>query len=47
MIPTSDSGDDFIGIGGPGEGFGLRIVLFEKAVDRGLQIEDRMEHAAL
>ena len=33
------------GVGGPDEGFWLHIVLFEEAVDRSLEIEDRMEHA--
>jgi hypothetical protein len=45
-VPSFDSGDDFVWIGGPSEGLGLLIVLFEEAVDRGLEIGDRSEHAA-
>jgi hypothetical protein len=43
-MPASDSGDDLMGIGSPDEGLGLRVVLFEKAVDRSLQIEGRAEY---
>ena len=46
-MPTPDSGDDFFGIGGPDEGFGLSIVFFQEAIDRDLEIEDRAEHTAL
>ena len=45
-MPSFDSGDDFVWIGGPSEGLGLLIILFEEAVDRGLEIGDRSEHAA-
>ena len=46
-MPAPDSGDDFLGIGGPDEGFGLSIVFFQESIDRDLEIEDRAEHAAL
>src|SRR5271154_2058241 len=46
-MPASDSGDDFVRVRGPCEGLGLLIVLFEEAVDRGLQIRDGPEDAAL
>ena len=36
-MPAPDGGDDFVWIGGPGEGQRFLIVLFEEAVDRGLQ----------
>jgi len=39
LLPSPNSRDDFIGIGGPDEGFRLRVVLLEEAVDRSLQIE--------
>src|ERR1700722_20967750 len=44
-MPSAYGGDDFIRVGGPDERFWSRIVLFQEAVDRSLQIEDRMEHA--
>jgi hypothetical protein len=40
LVPAPDCGDDFVWIGGPGEGLRLLIVLFEEAVDRGLQVGD-------
>ena len=46
-MPASDGGDDFVGVGGPGEGGGLQVVLFKESVDGGLQIDDRSKHAAL
>lgn len=40
--------DDLVGIGAPGEGFRLGlVVLLDKAVDCGLQVDERMEHAVL
>ena len=47
LVPSSDGGDDFVWIGGPGEGLRFLIVLFEEAVDRGLQVGDRSKDAAL
>ena len=47
MVPTFDSGDDLVGIGGPDEPFGLPIVFGEVAVDGGLEVDDGMEDAAL
>jgi hypothetical protein len=46
LVPTSDGGNDFVGISGPHEGFGVIVGLSEKAVDGGLQIDDRSEDAA-
>ena len=40
LVPAPDGGDDFVWIGGPGEGLRFLIVLFEEAVDRGLQVGD-------
>ena len=45
-MPASDGGDDFVGIGGPHEGFGIIVGLSQEAVDGGLEIDDRAEHAA-
>ena len=46
MVPSFDSGDNFVGIGGPGEGFWLFIVFGDEAVDGGLEVDDGVEHAA-
>jgi hypothetical protein len=46
-MPLSDGCDIFVGIGGPGGGFGLQIVLVEKSVDGGLKIDDRFEDTSL
>jgi hypothetical protein len=46
-MPAPDGGDDFIGVCSPGERLGLLIVLFEEAVDRGLEAGDGLEDAAL
>jgi hypothetical protein len=47
LVPAPDGGDDFVWIGGPGEGLRLLIVLFEEAVDCGLQVGDGPKDAAL
>ena len=39
--------DNAIGIGGPDKGFGFAVMLAEVAVDRRLQVDERMEGAAL
>src|ERR1035437_9958425 len=44
-MPSAYGGDNVIRVGGPDERFWLHIVLFQEAVDRSLEIEDRMEHA--
>ena len=36
-----------VGIGGPNEGLGFAVVLAEMAVDRRLQVDERVEDAAL
>ncbi len=46
-MPPFNGGDDFVGICGPCEGLGLLVMFGEEAVDGGLEINDRMEHAAL
>ena len=46
-MPTIDLLDDAVGIGGPNKGFGFAVVLAEIAVDRGLQVDERAEDAAL
>jgi hypothetical protein len=47
LEPTFDGGDDFVGVGGPGERFGLLVVFCEVAVDGSLEVGDRMKGAAL
>ena len=40
--------DDLVWVGAPDEWLGFGVVVFcDEAVDRGLQIDDRMEHAVL
>ena len=46
LVPSSDGGDDFVGIGGPDEGLGIGVGLVEEAVDGGLEVDDRAEDAA-
>ena len=46
MVPTFDGGDDFVGIGGPHEGFGVIVGFLQEAVDGGLEIDNRAEDAA-
>jgi hypothetical protein len=45
-VATPDGGDDLIWIGGPSEGPWIVVGLGEKAVDGGLEVDDRLEHAA-
>lgn len=45
LVPASDGGDDFIGIGGPDEGLWAFVVLGKEAVDGGLKIDERVEDA--
>ena len=46
-VQTIHLGEDRIGGFGPGERFGVLVVLGDVAVDRGLQIDDRVEAGAL
>lgn len=45
-MPTLDGCDDFVGIGGPGEGLGLLVVVGDEAIDGGLEVNDRVEDTA-
>jgi hypothetical protein len=47
LVPASDGGDDFVGIGDPLEGLRVGVVVVKEAIDRGLQVCDRPEDAAL
>ena len=44
MAPSFYSGDDFVGVGGPREGFGIFIGFGDEAVDGGLEIDEGMEY---
>ena len=46
-MPAPDGGDDFVGISDPLERLGLGVVVFEEAVDSGLEINEGSEDAAL
>ena len=46
-MPSIHLLDVAVGIGGPREGFGFAVVFAEVAVDRGLQVDERVKDAAL
>jgi hypothetical protein len=46
-VPSSDSGDDFVWVGGPGEGFGIIVGLDDEAVDGDLEVDDTSKDTAL
>ena len=45
-MPSLDGGDDFVGVSGLGEGFGMLVMLDDEAVDGGLKVNDGVEDAA-
>ena len=45
-MPSFDSGDNFVWIGGPGEGFGLVVMLCDEAIDGGLEVDYGVEDTA-
>src|SRR5512132_2999318 len=47
LVPSAGGGDDGLQVGGPDERFGIVVVLGEVAVDRGLEIDQRVEYATL
>jgi hypothetical protein len=47
LVPAFDGSDDFVGIGGPGEGLGFLVMLGKEAVDGGLEVDERMKDSAL
>jgi hypothetical protein len=47
LVPTPDSGDDFVWISGPFEGLWHLVGLRDEAIDGGLEIDDGMEDAVL
>ena len=46
LMPSSDGGDDFVGIGDPLEGLRLGVVIVEETIDGGLKVGDGSKHAA-
>ena len=46
-MPAFDLGQDRLRLCGPDEWLGCLVVLGEVVVDRGLQVDERVEHAAL
>ena len=46
LVPSSDGGDDFVGVCGPCEGLRFGVGLGEEAVDGGLEVDDGAEDAA-
>jgi hypothetical protein len=47
LFPATDFFDDGIGVSGPDEGFGIVVGFGEVPVDRGLELNDAFEDAAL
>jgi hypothetical protein len=47
LVPSSDSSDDFVGIGGPSEGFGIKVGLGDEAVNSSLEIDNASKDTAL
>ena len=45
LVATPDGGDDFVGVGGPGEGFWVVVGFPQEAVDGGLEVDHRAEYA--
>ena len=47
LMPSSDGGDDFVGIGDPLERLRLGVVIVEETIDGGLKVGDGSEDDAL
>jgi hypothetical protein len=47
LVPSSDSGDDFVWICGPCERLGIMVCLRDETVDGGLEIDHASEDTAL
>jgi hypothetical protein len=46
LVPSPDGGDDLVRIGGPDEGLRVNVRFAQEAADRGLEVNNRAEHAA-
>jgi hypothetical protein len=40
LLPSGDSGENAVGIGGPDEWLGIMVGFLDEAVDGGLEIDD-------
>lgn len=47
MFSSCDGSEEAIGVGGPGEGLGVLVMLGDKAVGGGLEVDERGEDATL
>ena len=47
MVPSFDSSDDFIRVGGPGKRFGIFVGFDDEAIDGGLEINEGVEDATV
>jgi hypothetical protein len=47
LVPTSDGGDDFVWVCGPGEGFWIVVGVRDEAVDGSFKVGDGSEDPAL
>ncbi len=47
LVPTGCGDDDLVGVGGPDKGSGLLVMIDDKAVNGGLEVDDALEDAAL
>jgi hypothetical protein len=45
LVPTPDGRDDLVRVSLPDERSGILIMLRDEAIDRSLQIDDRLEYA--
>ncbi len=46
-MPSTNGGDDLIGVGGPNEGLGVMVGLSDEAINGGLEFDDGVKDAAL
>ena len=47
MVPSSDGGDDFVGVCGPGDRLGIMVYLRDETIDGGLEIDHASEDTAV
>jgi hypothetical protein len=47
LVPSSDSGDDFVWVCGPGDRLGIMVYLRDETIDGGLEIDHASEDTAV
>ena len=47
LVPSSDSGDDFVWVCGPGDRLGIMVYLRDETIDGGLEIDHASEDIAV